>query len=56
MAAVEAIEQPPVNGETPVQRIDLKAVRIVKRRSQPHSGSRHHGTARDSRFAVAVAK
>jgi cyclophilin family peptidyl-prolyl cis-trans isomerase len=30
MAAVEAIEQAPVNGETPVTRIDLKTVRVVR--------------------------
>ena len=29
MAAVEAIEKTPVNGETPVTRIELKAVRVV---------------------------
>ena len=29
MAAVEAIEQSPVNGEAPVTRIDLKTVRVV---------------------------
>ena len=30
MAVVEAIEQAPVNGETPVQRIEVKGVRITK--------------------------
>jgi len=30
MAAVEAIEQTPVNGETPVTRVELKTVRIIK--------------------------
>jgi len=30
LAAVDTIEQAPVNGETPVQRIELKAVTIVK--------------------------
>jgi hypothetical protein len=30
MAAVEAIEATPVNGETPVTRIELKSVRISK--------------------------
>ena len=30
MAVVDAIEQAPLNGETPVTRIDLKTVRIVK--------------------------
>ena len=30
MAAVDAIEQAPVNGEAPVQRIEVTAVRIVK--------------------------
>jgi cyclophilin family peptidyl-prolyl cis-trans isomerase len=30
MAAVEAIEQSPVNGETPVTRVELKTVRILK--------------------------
>ena len=30
MAAVEAIEQTPVNGETPVTRVELRAVQIVK--------------------------
>jgi cyclophilin family peptidyl-prolyl cis-trans isomerase len=30
MAAVEAIEQTPVNGETPVTPVELRAVRIVK--------------------------
>lgn len=30
MSVVDAIEQSPVSGETPVARIDLKAVRIVK--------------------------
>jgi peptidyl-prolyl cis-trans isomerase B (cyclophilin B) len=30
MAALDAIEQAPVNGETPVSRIDLKGVRIVR--------------------------
>jgi cyclophilin family peptidyl-prolyl cis-trans isomerase len=30
LAAVDAIEQSQVNGETPVTRIDLRAVRIVK--------------------------
>jgi cyclophilin family peptidyl-prolyl cis-trans isomerase len=30
MAAVDAIEQAPLNGEAPVSRIDLKTVRIVK--------------------------
>jgi cyclophilin family peptidyl-prolyl cis-trans isomerase len=31
MAAVEAIEQTPVDGETPVQRVELKSVRVVRR-------------------------
>jgi cyclophilin family peptidyl-prolyl cis-trans isomerase len=30
MAAVEAIEQSPVDGETPVARVELKSVRVVK--------------------------
>ena len=30
LAAVDAIEQSQVNGETPVSRVDLKAVRIIK--------------------------
>ena len=30
MAVVEAIEQAPVNGETPVNTIELKGVKIVK--------------------------
>ena len=30
MAVVDAIEQAPVNGETPVTRIDLVRVRILK--------------------------
>jgi cyclophilin family peptidyl-prolyl cis-trans isomerase len=30
LSAVEAIEQTPVNGETPVTRLELKTVRIVK--------------------------
>ena len=30
MTAVEAIEQAPVDGETPVQRVELKTVRVVK--------------------------
>lgn len=30
MAAIDAIEQTPLNGETPVTRIELKTVRIVK--------------------------
>jgi peptidyl-prolyl cis-trans isomerase B (cyclophilin B) len=30
MAAVEAIDQTPVNGEAPVEKIELKSVRIVK--------------------------
>jgi peptidyl-prolyl cis-trans isomerase B (cyclophilin B) len=30
MAVVEAIEQTPVNGETPVNKIELKGVRIIK--------------------------
>ena len=30
MAAVDAIEQAPVNGETPVERIELRGVKVVK--------------------------
>ena len=30
VAAVDTIEQSPVNGETPVSRVDLKSVRIIK--------------------------
>jgi cyclophilin family peptidyl-prolyl cis-trans isomerase len=30
MPAVEAIEKTPVNGETPVNRIDITRVRLVK--------------------------
>ena len=30
MAAVDAIEQAPVNGESPVGRIELKGVEVVK--------------------------
>ena len=30
MAVVDAIEQAPVNGETPVTRVELKTVRVVK--------------------------
>ena len=30
LAVVDAIEQSPVNGETPVSRVELKSVRIVK--------------------------
>ena len=33
MAVVDAIEQAPVNGEAPVTRVDVKAVRITKKQS-----------------------
>jgi cyclophilin family peptidyl-prolyl cis-trans isomerase len=29
MAAVDAIDQAPVNGETPVTRIELKTIRVL---------------------------
>ena len=33
MAVVDAIEQAAVNGETPVSRVDLKSVRILKKQT-----------------------
>ena len=30
MSVVDAIEQTPVNGETPVNRIEIRSVRLIK--------------------------